>query len=215
MARLFKFSLHGHFDNGVVTSNTISVVARPPTGRDVEATASEVATALTSAWFTVYRNAVPNTWHSDGNVCREILPPGSTDVPEEAAVASSLAGLITTSGDQLPTPICTLLTLYTNAAVRSGHGRIFLPNPGNASLLAATGVWDSTTSYWTTALVNLAAAIVAGTTYPVTAYPDGNISAVIYSKARHEANLDQYYFDVNGYNRRAAPHWLRSRMTSP
>lgn len=147
-------------------------------------------------------------------VVREELDHADTSVPDEASATIGLAGTLSGSGDKLPVPVCTLVTFYTNAAVRSGHGRMFLPSPGYASALDGTGLWDSSGAYWTTALPAFLDELVnAHSTGSGNAGHD--LSHVVYSRTRRTAGLPEYYFDVESYTKRRQPHWLRSRATAP
>ena len=146
-------------------------------------------------------------------VVREELAPGSTAVPEEASQTIGLAGTLSTSGDMLPPAMCILASFYTNAAVRSGHGRMFIPGCGPSANLASTGLWDTSTALWTAVAAFLDelktnhGAGLFGT--------DFTAHQVVYSRTRRAAGASAYWFDVSSYTRRAAPHWLRSRLTSP
>lgn len=62
----------------------------------------------------------------DSVVVTEMLAPGDTDIPESGAHSVAKTGTMATTSD-VPDPLCAVLHLSTDAAVRSGHGRMFLP----------------------------------------------------------------------------------------
>lgn len=176
---------------------------------------AEIRDALATALSPPYRACIANAWTLKSIVVSEVLPPGSTDVPEQASNSYSLRGSITATGDQLPVPVTPLVTWYSNAAIRSGHGRSFLPSPGNASYLAASGNWDTAAAWYTTTVPAFITAARSNITVDVSGGLDATASLVVYSRTRHERALDEYYFDVVSGVLRPAPHWLRSRSTAP
>ncbi len=215
MAKLWRVSYTSTNAGGVQAVNVFHFVDRPASGFTTTGSAAAVRDALNTALTTLYRLCIANTWTVGALVVAEVLTPGSTDVPEEASITIGSVGSITTSGDQLPPPICPLVTFYTNAAIRSGHGRCFMPNPGNAAVLAASGAWDITAAPFAAAYPNFLTALRSAIHPDVPVDPDSTLSQVVYSRTRHARGDSQYYFDVVSANLRLQPHWLRSRMTAP
>lgn len=213
MASLFRCALHSQHSSGVDIVNTWHVRTDDGALGLFDASAADVADALTDVLVTPYRACMTAAYTLLSLSATEVLPPGSTDVPDTSGNTIALAGTQTTTGDQLPVPTCLLATIYSSAAIRSGHGRIYLPGGVAASSLNASGRWDPASGTWTAAGTFLTA-LIAG--HGWTAWLGSEtIKAVVYSRTRHAANLSPYYFDASTYTRRDAPHWLRSRATAP
>lgn len=215
MAKLWRAAYHSTHSSGVQAVNVFHFVDRPASGFDSTGSAGAVRDALNTALTAKYRLCIANTWTVQSLTVAEVLPPTSTDVPDAASATIGSVGSITTSGDQLAPPITPLVTFYSNAAIRSGHGRCFMPNPGNAAVLNSSGNWDLTAAPFAVAYPDFLTALRSAMHPDVPVDPDSTLSQVIYSRTRHAAGLSQYYFDVSSATLRAAPHWLRSRMTAP
>lgn len=215
MAKLWRAAYTCTHSNGVQAVNVFHFVDRPDALSTITGSAGAVRDALHAGLTTKYRACIADKWTVNTLVVSEVLSPTSTDVPDQSSVTIGLAGTVLTSGDQLPIPVCPLVTFYSNAAIRSGHGRVFMPNPGNASALASNGNWDLAGTPFTTPYTNFTTQLRAAMNPDVPDGPDSVLSQVVYSRTRHGAGLAQYYFDVQSSTLRALPHWLRSRMTAP
>lgn len=213
MASIWRCSYEVDHSTGVRFVNTFHVVVHDSSLVLGGGSAAQVRDVLHSALTTKYRAILPTNCTVQALVVREELAPGSTAVPEEASQTIGAAGTLSTSGDMLPPPTCILATFYTNAAVRSGHGRMFLPGCGPAANLTSAGTWDTTTTLWTALAAFLDelktnhGAGIFGT--------DFTAHQVIYSRTRRAAGASSYWFDVQSYVRRQQPHWLRSRLSAP
>lgn len=214
MAKVFRCAYNSDQATGVRYVNTFHVVARP--GFDgSEASSAAVRDALHTALTTKYRAVLPTDVTVQSLVVREELAPTDSGVPDEASQTIGLAGTLALSGDRLPIPLCALATFYTNAAVRSGHGRMFLPNPGQAANLQSTSLWDTGTAWFGTALPAFLNELKANHSAAIAGHSDATCSQVIYSRTRRGRGDAAYYFDVVSYVVRQQAHWLRSRMTAP
>lgn len=213
MAIPYRVALMSDHTSGVRIVNTFHVVSTGDTlGED--SNAADVRDALVTALKTKYKAILAPTITLQSLVVREELAPGSLDVPDEASETIGEVGTLTVSGDMTPLPLCVLATLYTNAAVRSGHGRLFLPGFVPASFLASSGQWDTSIAWWTSNLKNFLDELV--TDHHAGGTPGGStVHPVVYSRTRRAAALPNYWFDVVSYTRRTQPHWLRSRTTAP
>lgn len=213
MASIWRCSYVSHHSSGVQFVNVFHVVNHDTSLIGHDATADDVRDALHTALTTKYRAILPTTVTVDTLVVREELAPGSTSVPSESSQTIGAAGTLTTSGDQLPVPVCNLVTLYSNAAVRSGHGRLFLPGCVGAGNLDTNGNWDMATAYQTAVTAFMDELKATHTHSGWTS--DQLMHLVVYSRTRRAAALANYWFDVVSYTKRTQPHWLRSRLSAP
>jgi hypothetical protein len=185
-------------------------------GREVaDANAAAVADAIAAAYTTELRAVLAAAWTVVAVVVTEVLDPDSTAVPAQGSHSVNLAGTQTSAGDQLPPPSCPLLTFYTNAAVRSGHGRIFLPSSGPASNLDGSGNYDTSATFYVTTLPALRTKLLADVHVTDGVLVDQDLSLVVYSRTRHARGDDDFYFDVTSIAQHPQLHWLRSRATAP
>lgn len=213
MAQVYRCSWNSDTDTGVRIVNVFHVVSRPQGIENNAESAAAVRDALIAALKTKYKATLQTDCILQSLVVREELAPDDTSVPDEASATIAEAGTQVPSGDRLPWGCCLLATLYTNAAVRSGHGRQFLSPGISASALTASKTWDTASTAWTNAGTYLAE-LIAG--HSTGTEPTGHdLSCVIYSRTRRARGDAQYYFDVVSYTRRQQPHWLRSRMSAP
>jgi len=196
----------------VLIVNTFHVVDRPD-ALESDRTADQVRDLLHSALTTKYRALVQAGVTVSSLLVREELPPGDTGIPAESSQTIGLVGTLAGSDQNLPLSLCVLASVKTNAAVRSGHGRLFLPCPQSAGSLTTNGLWNTANAFWTNAgtfmteLNNNHGYADGGLT--------GHLATVVYSRTRRGRGDPNYYFDMTGYTLRTKPHWLRSRATAP
>lgn len=213
MAQVYRCAWNSDTDTGVRIVNTFHVVARPQAFTTEDESAAAVRDALHAALTTKYRATLATDITLQSLVVREELAPSDQSVPDEASQTIGLAGTQVPSGDRLPWSTCLLATFYTNAAVRSGHGRNFLSPGTSASNLTAGKIWDTASTVWTNAGTYLTELMAAHSTGSSNAGHD--LAQVVYSRTRRAQSLPEYYFDVVSYTRRTQPHWLRSRASVP
>lgn len=210
---LYRCVYESTHSSGVKGVNTFHVAAHTSGVLATDVDPGNVRDVLSAALDTKYRACLAPSWTVDAFVVSEVLTPGSTDVPASASETINLAGTMAMSGDSTPIPLSFLVTFYTDAAVRSGHGRMFLPGPYTAANLTSGGTWDPATQPWTLVKTFMDELL---TTHAGGGLLAGfNLDLVVYSRTRHAAALSSYWFTVESYARRAAPHWLRSRATAP
>lgn len=215
MANVWRCAYNTDHSSGVRVVNTFHVVARRDFGSIADASAASVRDALHAALTTKYKALFITDYTLQSLVVREELAPGDTSVPDEASQTIGSVGTLGGSGDKFPVPVCLLVTLYTNAAIRSGHGRLFLPNPGYASALDASGLWDTGGVWWPTTTTAFLDELKTVHSADDGASGTNSLSLVVYSRTRRARAAAEYYFDVQSYTKRRQPHWLRSRMTAP
>ena len=213
MTNIWRCAYDSTGPNGVELVNTFHIKADPG-ALSSEATAHAVADGVDSWLTTLYRAVAPDNFTVNSLAVRQEVAPGSGDVPSEWSKTIGTAGTRASSGWTLPVPMCMLVSVKTNAAVRSGHGRMFMPPGLVPGALLAGGLWSLTLTYGT-AVSAFFDALLAGHDIGTEGIDASHLSYVIYSRTRRQAGLSQYYFDVTSYVRRAAPHWLRSRSTAP
>ena len=213
MATPYRAAYLSDHSSGVRFVNTWHVVGDAGAG-GTDPNAATVRDALHGALTAKYKACLPPTVQLQSLVVREELHPTSTDVPEESAQTINQPGTLTTTGDTLPVPTCMLATLYSNAAIRSGHGRFFLPACVAAANLTSAGLWDTTVGYWDSTTKAFFDQLIQDQNSGGI-LGDWTLRPVIYSRTRRAQNISTWYFDVTSYTRRTQPHWLRSRMTAP
>jgi hypothetical protein len=179
-------------------------------GDDAGAMADQIDTKLTTA----YRAVCPVGMTVDTLVVREELAAGDTSIPEEGAKSIGLAGTLANADTLLPLGLCMHLKIKTNAAVRSGHGGIFLPPPRVSTSLASQGFFASAASYYVNA-GTLAALLDDNIQVTSGGFNTWHLSPVVYSRTRRNRADPNWYFGVTQVQRDFTPHWLRSRMTAP
>jgi hypothetical protein len=201
--------------NGVRMANSFHVMSREKSPYQGVSTAAQVRDELHGKLTTKFKAVIPATITVDALVVREELAPSDNSVPDEAAQTIGAVGTLGVSGDLLPVPTCALLTIYTNAAVRSGHGRMFLPACYTASTLNNVGNFDTGAAPFATTLPTLITALLAGFEPNVNGVVTNAASLGVYSRTRRAASLSEWFFDATNIVVRTAPHWLRSRTTAP
>lgn len=197
---------------GTTFVNTFHVVARTP-ALTADAGADEVRDTLHAALTTKYRACLKTAYTLNSLTVREELAPGDTSIPAESVQTIGLAGTLGGGDTLLPLSMVQLVTFRTNAAVRSGHGRMFMPSSRASADLDANALWLATNPYWT----NVTAFCNELKTHHDMGIlgADGTLAQVVYSRTRRARGDADYYFDVTAFVQRNKPHWLRSRATAP
>lgn len=198
---------------GVSIVNTFHVVARPDTGVVTDASADAVRDGLHTALTTKYRAVVASIDTVQSLVVRQEVNPTSGDIPAESVQTIGLAGTRSASDQFLAAGLCCLATLDSNAAVRGGKGRMFMPPAYVSSAAASNGTWLSTNAYMTTIKTFLDELI---SSHHIGAAGLGwTLAPIVYSRTRRARGDSNYYFDIVAYRQRTIQHFLRSRMTAP
>lgn len=196
----------------VLIVNTFHVVTRRAVALSDDVTAAAVRDALHTALTTKYRALMPNTVSVDLLDVREEVDPAGSAIPEEATQTIGLLGTRAVGTFGEPIGLSQVVSFKTNAAVRSGHGRMWLPVI-DKDTLTTTGVF-TTTGAFATAITAFFDELKSN--HGITIALDSWIaSQVVYSRTRRARGDANFYFDVTAYVRRMTPHWLRSRQTAP
>jgi hypothetical protein len=178
----------------------VDTLTDPPNYASV---ASDIDTWLTTLYKAV---CTTSTTVVDLTVTEEDYP-GAT--PGQAIHSINGAGTRTAADSFEPYGLTQVVTLQTATPKRYARGRMFMPPPLGSAALTSNGIWLNTNAYWTatTAFMN---ALLAGHTAGSTSY-----APIVFSRTRAVTGASPYQFPITGYQQRLAPHWLRSRMTSP
>lgn len=147
----------------------------------------------------------------DSLLVRELLAPDDTAVPSEVVRSIAQAGLNSAGDDMLPNAVSGLLHVATNAAVRSGHGRMWLPSPRASAAAAADGTFNMAAGYGlgVTALITELGHYNRGGSRWTTFGAD--FGAGVYSRTRRLRGETNFAFQATAYSLRPRWHWLRKR----
>lgn len=213
MTKIFEVAIVGHFPDNTQTITTYHYRSEPPiANRDY--TAAEVIDAVGDLWLTEYLACMASSWTIDAVEATEMLPASSTDDPEQAINTGYGPSGTRDPGDhELPIPLCAILAKKSGVAARWANGYIALPSPLNTNAIDDYGTLS--TGYLTdlTALKNFLPNEDARTF-------DGGVDEtslipVVYSRTRHNANIDPWYAQIESVVIRPRFRWRRSRTTSP
>lgn len=213
MSTVYRIALEATGWRGVKIVNTFhvkaddTVIANPDPSAD--ATRDMALAAYRDKW-----KAVLTTLDTfDGiSVVEEVANPGH-DIPSASFGSVGLAGTRSAADQFLSSGLCILAKISTNAAIRSGHGRMWLPPAITSSAAAGTGTWATGNAYWTTVGTFLDAVVAVQT--PGGLFGTQRFTPVVYSRARRARGESNYYFGVTGYSRHSDQRFLRSRVTIP
>lgn len=101
----------------------------------------------------------------------------------------------------------------TSAAIRSGHGGMFIPPGLSSTFLTGDGLnWSTSGDYWVNAGA-LGDTLLDGHDWDNLIGGTGHESYVIYSRTRRAAGATTFAFDVTAVIRNPVPTWLRSRKS--
>lgn len=178
-------------------------------------TLSDVANALVGANFTDKLAACMTTADSvDSLLVREMKASPSSVVSEQVRSVAH-AGSLGVGDDRLPNEVCGLLHIATDAAIRSGRGRMWLPSPRASNAVTADGKWDHTAGYWLAvqALITQMGHLNSGGSVWTGLYGSGASFGVgVLSRTRRFRGDPQFAFHATAYSLRDKMHWLRSRQ---
>jgi hypothetical protein len=175
--------------------------------------ADSVRDTLDAALTSKFRDVLTTLDGLTGLSIVEEVVPHSGDIPEASFKTLTGAGTRVASSQHLSPGLCILAKVRSNAAVRGGLGRAWMPPALDEGQAAGGGTWLTTGSYWTKSIAYMDAR---------TADHDGpgvvdffRLSAIIYSRTRRARGESNYYFDVTGYSMHPEQRFLRSRTTAP
>jgi hypothetical protein len=198
---------------GALIVNTFHQVWRDDVGGTSPASADQVRDALDTALTTKYKAIMPSDATVQGLAIVEEVDPAGTAVPQSSYKSINAAGSRTPTSLNLSPAVCILVSIKTNAAVRSGHGRMWMPPALGHDTIQAPNTWTTSNAYYTavTAFMN---ELNSNHTISV-GLTNGHLATVIYSRTRRERGDSNYYFDMTGYAIRSDQRFLRSRLTAP
>lgn len=212
MSSLYRVAYR--FNRGSVEEvNTFHVVTADAALSIFDAGIDDVRDALHAAFTTKYKAMLSPACTVQDLTVTEVVTPGSGAVPRQSVQTIGAAGTRASAGSvaQHPALSC-VVKLKTNAAVRGGIGRMWIPLAGENDMgtdgIVSTGgtLWTAMGTFFDEFLNGHAA---GGWTGSQTAHQ------VVYSRTRHQRGLSPYWFKVKAYTRSPRQHWLRSRSTSP
>jgi hypothetical protein len=118
------------------------------------------------------------------------------------------AGTRTGVDGEMPLQACGLLKLHTAAAIRSGHGHLFMPPIFDSGELGGQRILH-TSEYWTalgSAVTELGHMNRGGSSWS-----GGTWGLCVYSRTRRARLLADFAFHVTSESFGDEVHWLRSR----
>jgi hypothetical protein len=124
----------------------------------------------------------------------------------------NVSGLNSAGSAELGPSLCALVSLKTDAAIRSGHGWMFLPPPFNINVLDTNFSWDDTNDFW---IRWQALADLIPDSFDQSGVDARTYTPIVYSRTRHRRGQDPYYFTIQDAILKTRPAFLRSRLTSP
>lgn len=153
-----------------------------------------------------------------GVTARELLAPGDTGVPDVGFHAVTGAGTRSLAAGVLPLPVCGLVHVKNNGAVKGGQSWMHLPPIRDAGVLDVGGA-ISTGSWYQT---NAAALITAWVPYlrggsawtTFTGIAEGHWGLMTYARKRRARSLPKWAFAVTALQLDLKTHYLRSRRDS-
>lgn len=214
MSKQWRCSYTSVSSEGIEIVNTFHVVDQPTPASSGDASADQVRDTLDAALTTKYRAILGTSDLLQTLTVRQEVDPGSGDVPEESVKSIGLNGTRTgVTTKDLSGGLCMLVAVNSNAAVRGGKGRMWMPPAWTSSVVTAGGIWASSSLYWVNVKAFMDEMLVTHNTGgSVNTY---DINWIVYSRTRRARGDANYWFDVSGYTMRPAQHFLRTRTTAP
>src|SRR6516162_5805874 len=174
-------------------------------------TAAEVTTLVNGHVGDLYQAMVSSSGRLEDLTVREIVPPGGKP-PDQAVEEIGAVGLMTPGDDKLSKALCALMQIKTNAAVRGGTGRLFLPPALSTDQTAVGGGWNSGGTYLTAAK-NFAAALM---TFPgIGSVETHSVKLGVFSRHQFAVGNNFSFYNAIGTLVLTKQHFLRSRETAP
>lgn len=212
MAKIYKVQLKWH--TGTITGVStfhVHAVSSAPLGSS-SPSAHDLADKVDSVIGAKFAAVVPMTGALDTiNVVEETDPGDLSAIPEAYEKVVARSATYNPSTFNVASALCGMLKVRTNAAVRSGHGRLFLPPVFSSTPLAANNTW-ATSSTWLTAVQALATELQNGFEAGSWWTAGWDARLVVYSRTRRARGISTYYFGVTGVALDPQQRWLRSRL---
>lgn len=207
---IYRVSFKGHFDDGVLTVNSLHYVTQPPL-EGSEPAAQDVCQLLKDEWAPLWINANTGAWHFSSVDLTEMVNPLDVNAtPRAATVAVTNGGALPATGDKLPEALCGIVSLRTEVARRWARGYVAMPSPRASSYLDASANW---TGGYLTALQAIAAKV--DDDYEIGTVSVTSVIPVVYSRTQHLRGADQPWAQVSAGVARTKPKWRASRLSAP
>jgi hypothetical protein len=160
----------------------------------------------TAALVTAYKALFDATAIVEVLTVREMLAPGDTSVPDAGAHDLNVAGTSPAGGVGLPDALCAVLSFHTDAAVRSGHGRMFLP------IFASDSISNEEVSNGYRGQVNTLIGELGHFKKGGSAWDaGGHFGLGVYSRTRRARGDAAFAFSITSMTLKAPLTWLESR----
>jgi hypothetical protein len=191
--------------------NTFSVMGDSAThfsgADDAQALADFIGgnSSFTGAW----QGVTPSAMSIDQLLVTEMLSPTDTALPEVGSHSIGINGTLGGADVQVPDSLCCVLTLRTNAHIRSGHGRMFLPPVHHADWISGQLVTSGYGALVDALIAELGHWNEGGTRWGI----PGGWGIAVYSRTRRSRAIEPPAFWVTGYTRHDQLTWLRSRRS--
>jgi len=207
-----QFQIQSTLANGQQVRNTFSFWGHDSaTGLSVGTLLAFLSSAYMDSVVTAYRALITAGATLEGVLARQVHDPvHPTDSKNEAFRVVGLAGTAAGAGDA-PTETCSVLHVGTDSAVRSAHGRVFLPWSYDKSGFNG--------EKWTTGVQALFAAFATAMNPLLYTAGGGHASGgaadidlAVYSPTlRLRSPGDVFAFRATALQARNRVHWLKSR----
>jgi hypothetical protein len=173
---------------------------------------AQVRDAMYDAFHAKYKNLLSDnvTWQTI--TVTEEVDPNTSEIPATSVKNIGEPGNRAIANTKLAGGLCIVAKTVTGAAVRSGHGRLFLPPAYTDGEVAQGGNWYALGQYWAQAKIFLDELMES---HDWDALTDGHLYPCVYSRTRRRRGDEGYYFRIDDYVMRIKQHFLRSRMSAP
>lgn len=173
---------------------------------------SDVVNAIDS-WLTTAYKALLGS-HAIVDVLRLFRIPAVFGDPTTVFEKNiNAAGTYPSPDGQLPRELACVLALKGGDTSRRHNGRLFLPTPRHSGIIASSGKFLASGTYWTS-IGTFGSALLAGHDYTST-FGGGHLSTRVYSRAQHKLGTGDKTKDVVSVVARTDPRWVERRQTTP
>ena len=180
----------------------------PPAGDEPDP--QDVLDGFDDKYTSYLTPCIPDTVELVSLQLRQLVTPGSSDVPVAAEKALSGNGQGSGADGTVPTACCQILGLTTNAALRAARGYMALPSPFYAEQMADE---NHISSSQVAALNSFGGVLPDG--YDLGTLLITHVNSVVYSRRRDSLHLDPFTFPILGHKVNTRVMWRRSRVSVP
>lgn len=133
------------------------------------------------------------------------------EIGQQYVKTINLSGTLGTEDGKGSKAQCLWSKSSTGVPVKGAHGGWHGPPWNHSAFLGGDGLWLTSSAGWT-AIGDFNTTLLGGRDYGVAL---GHLSYIILADARRQRGQLPYEYDVSGMSRARAPHFLRSRLTTP